>query len=81
MRCSSLACRLIFLVELSDSIFAKVKSDHLPKIKITYSSFVKLDLLLQREAGLSFATSSHQAVDFILGKVQLCYLAANETDQ
>jgi hypothetical protein len=62
-----------FLVELSDSIFAKVKSHHLPINKIPYSSFVKLDLLLQKEAGLSFATFSHQAVDFILGKAHLCY--------
>uniref|UniRef100_K3YNE1 Uncharacterized protein n=1 Tax=Setaria italica TaxID=4555 RepID=K3YNE1_SETIT len=50
-----------FLVELSDSILARVN--------------LMLNLLVHREACSSFATFSHQAVDFILGKLQLfCYV-------
>ena len=60
-----------FLVELSDSIFAKVKFYPLLVTKICYSSFLKLDFHMQKEAAPSFATFSHQAVDFILGKLRL----------
>jgi len=62
-----------FLVELADSIFAKVKFYPLLVTKIFYSSFLKLDFHMQKEAAPSFATFSHQAVDFILGKLRLGY--------
>ncbi|KAK8460891.1 hypothetical protein SEVIR_2G411800v4 [Setaria viridis] len=59
-----------FLVELSDGLFAKVQFYHLLVTKIVYSTFLKLDLLMQREAVPSFVTFSHQAVDFILASLK-----------
>jgi hypothetical protein len=58
-----------FLVELSDGIFAKVKFYSLIVSKIHVAFVSELGFIfLQRDSMSSFATFSHQAVDFILGE-------------